>query len=395
MKVAMKSAIITDPPVARRVACIANFFNSATATLTITALLYGFIIAHRLAIHHFDASFFLTAGSAFCRFGQVPPDLTVDTPQGYDGQFYYRLALDPFTNQRTRHGITIDNPPYRQQRILYPALAGVLAFGHVKWLPWTMILVNYLAVCVLGFTAGLFAQAFGRHALWGLVIPFYPGILLSLDRDLTEVLAISFALGALYFLHRGCIILGACTLALAILARETIVILACALFAEWVWQMLRRQARWIGAVLTIPLAAFAAWQLWIFATWGRFGPAKGPIGTPMKYFTVFLNQATRSMPERSLLFWELTLLVGTTLLAASALFGSGLDRGVKLAWIGYLVLTLLLSGAVWVEDWAFMRATVELMVLSSLILMNSRKLTPIYLIFASNLGLSILLAYAR
>ena len=50
---------------------------------------------------------------------------------GYDGQFVYRLALDPFTHAVTAHGITLDNPAYRQQRIATALLAHV-ARGHPR-----------------------------------------------------------------------------------------------------------------------------------------------------------------------------------------------------------------------------------------------------------------------
>jgi hypothetical protein len=70
-------------------------FNSAGAAMAITALFYGLVIVGRLAANHFDPSFFVTAGFEFCSVQQVPHGLTIDTPVGYDGQFYYRLALDP------------------------------------------------------------------------------------------------------------------------------------------------------------------------------------------------------------------------------------------------------------------------------------------------------------
>ena len=44
-------------------------------------------------------------------------DLPVHTgTNGYDGQFYYRLALNSLSHQVTAFHITLDNPPYRQQR---------------------------------------------------------------------------------------------------------------------------------------------------------------------------------------------------------------------------------------------------------------------------------------
>jgi hypothetical protein len=45
------------------------------------------------------------------------------TMHGYDGQFFYRLALEPFSTAERVDGIAFDAPAYRQQRIGYPLLA--------------------------------------------------------------------------------------------------------------------------------------------------------------------------------------------------------------------------------------------------------------------------------
>src|SRR5437870_36042 len=95
--------------------------------LVVVALLYGSFISLRLAEQHADPSAFVTAGDRFCDPQQVPFNLRVlPTSDGYDGQFYYRLALDPFTRTRTAFGIQLDLPAYRQQRIIYPLLVWVL-----------------------------------------------------------------------------------------------------------------------------------------------------------------------------------------------------------------------------------------------------------------------------
>lgn len=356
--------------------------SKAAGVMAITALLYGMDIIVRLVIfptHPFDPSIFIVAGKDTCHFEQIPIPLLHFGLGGYDGQYYFRLAMDPFTNQQAALGIPLDHPGYRQQRILYPALVHALSLGRPQWMPWTMILLDYAAICALGFTAGLFALAFGRHALWGLVIPFYPGLLFSLNRDLTEVLALSLAVAALYLLHRRRILVGAVTLALAILTRESVVVLAGALLAMWGWRMLYRQARWTeGACLMIPLAAFAACQLWIFSTWGSFGigmqAGGGAFGFPLKALGALVASHLSGFPTppRVFLVYELILLIGAPLLAATAVSGSRIDGGVKVAWAAYLAFACVLSGKVWINDEAFLRVLSEMMVLSFLVLLGSR-----------------------
>jgi len=76
-----------------------------------------------------------------------------------------------------------------------------------------MIVVNYLAVCGLAFNAARFAEWFTLPAIYGLMIPFFPGVLLALDRDLPDPLALSLMTWALYLLHARRIEFASCVLA--------------------------------------------------------------------------------------------------------------------------------------------------------------------------------------
>ncbi len=95
--------------------------NSPLFTGVITLIAYLAFLLTRLSLHGGDPSFFVTAGAFFVDRQSAPASLSIlNGSHGYDGQFYYRLALDPFPAQRTNFGITLDVPAYRQQRILYP-----------------------------------------------------------------------------------------------------------------------------------------------------------------------------------------------------------------------------------------------------------------------------------
>ncbi len=373
--------------------------------VTATALLYGVVILGRLAYHQWDASFFVTAGQAFREPSRVPQQLKAGTRYGYDGQFYYRLALNPFTHRRAEYGITIDNLPYRQQRILYPVLVHVLALGKVAWVPWSMIVVNYLAVCWLAFHAAGFAQRFGLPAIYGLALPLYPGILLGVVRDLPDPLAISLMVSSLYLLHSRRIAIGACLLGLAVLTRETIVLLAAALLVHSIRRRLRRQSAWTETLwLMIPLLTYAAWQLWIFARWGTLGAAAGSANLnvfPLKSIALLLIQGVQSALtldsfRRSaaglMVCVELVFLGAMVGLAAITLIPSAVSPGVKIAWFLYLLLGAFLSRAVWAEDWAFMRGCAELIILGFIIMIGARKRPRLLNMLAPTFGIWLALA---
>src|SRR5215469_6833025 len=121
-----------------------------------------------------NISEFVRAELPFAHPGHVPAGLHVFHTNGYDGQFYYRLALDPANLHRTAFGITLDHP-YRLQRIGYPALAWLVSLGHHRLVPIALVLVNVLALAAVGLLGGMLAAESGRHALWGLLLAGYFG----------------------------------------------------------------------------------------------------------------------------------------------------------------------------------------------------------------------------
>jgi hypothetical protein len=143
---------------------------------------------------------------------------------GYDGQFYYFIALDP---TRARH--YIDAPPYRYERILYPMLARFAALEQPAAVPWAMLLINWLAVGggVLALAAWLSRR--GVSPWLALLYGLFPGVLIALQRDLTEPLAYGLVALAVYLFdfggRRGVLASGA-AFGLAALTRETTVLFA-------------------------------------------------------------------------------------------------------------------------------------------------------------------------
>ena len=53
---------------------------------------------------------FILVGRHFATPSQLPPGIPVAPTYGYDGQFFYRLALNPFNLAHTAYGIRVDRP---------------------------------------------------------------------------------------------------------------------------------------------------------------------------------------------------------------------------------------------------------------------------------------------
>src|SRR5690242_7968565 len=109
------------------------------------------------------------AGHTYTHRSQLPPGLLRVPSAGYDGQFYYRLALDPFNWHRTAFGITMDQS-YRYTRIGYPVLAWIFSLGQHQLVPVVLVVLNLFAVAAMAMLGGMFARDAGRHALWGLAL---------------------------------------------------------------------------------------------------------------------------------------------------------------------------------------------------------------------------------
>ena len=122
---------------------------------------------------------FVVAGDRFVRIPAAPAGLPVTHGPGYDGQFFYRLSLRPWTQERTEFGITLDEPAYRQQRIVYPLVSFVVARGGPAVTAWALVGWNLAAAAALGWLGAALARRRGRHALWGLAVAAYPGFVLS------------------------------------------------------------------------------------------------------------------------------------------------------------------------------------------------------------------------
>lgn len=205
--------------------------NFPVCIMLVVAFLYLAFLLAGLKIHQWDPSRFVVAGDRWADREQAPTNLYIyDHSNGYDGQFYYRIALNPFSKKQDDFGIKVDGVAHRNQRILYPFLAWVISLGQPKILPIALILINYLSLCFIGLIGGNYVKKIDRHALWGLVFPLYAGFLFTLSRNLTEILEIAFLLPVFLFMKNRKYILATLFLSLAVLAKETAMLVVVAIF---------------------------------------------------------------------------------------------------------------------------------------------------------------------
>lgn len=203
-----------------------------------------------------------------------------DAPEGtgYDGQFAYYIAVSP-----TAGRYYADYPGYRYSRILYPLAARALAAGDPDLIPFSLILVNWLAVGAGTFALAGWLARRGCSPWWAMLYGFYPGLLTGLQRDLTEPLAYGLVACAIYLLDHGGrhrVLWAGAAFGLAGLTRQSTVVFAAIyivsiLLAGGAGPLLDRVRGNLGRAL--PLAALALVPL---AAWTVFVTAViGPIET--------------------------------------------------------------------------------------------------------------------
>lgn len=351
--------------------------NSPWVVLLITLLLYGTFVQSYLKAQGGDVTAFIVAGSRFTDPDRTLTPLKILPGAGYDGQFYYALALKPNTVIRSQGGVRLDNPPYRQQRILYPFLSWLLAgAGRPERVLWAMVWVNLLGLGWIGWFGARWAQWMGRHALWGVAVPLFPGFLLVLARDLTEIVELAFLCAAVWAYVGNRHSRAAFCLMLAVLAKETALVVVLAAGICTLLSVTGRLYRPRWRFVAWPILAYGAWQIWIWRVWDAFSFSRRTVafnvGAPLSLWQRVLHHLQAAPPTlQRLWIIELVSLGAFALWVWWAIFRSRAPVLVKVAWGIYFLLGLTLRHFLG-GDWAFLRAMSEFYVLGAFILLGAR-----------------------
>jgi hypothetical protein len=354
--------------------------SSRQVVLVALALVVGFVLA-RLALATSIAGF-AVAGDRFVDPALTPDRLPVTSESGgYDGQFVYRLALEPWTHQATEFGITLDNPAYRQQRIATPVLAWAVGLLPGVSALLALLLVNVAALTVAAAFAVRLAVALGRHPLTGLVLAVPAGMPISLGRHLAEPVAWAAVLAGLWYARQRRWPAAAAALTVAVLARETSLVVVAGLAAAELWRLLsgggrgdRRALAW----LALPAAVAVAWQLVLLQVWGVL-PVRS--GGPTNFGGVpvlgVLGTLAAGVPGPAVL----TVVVTAERVGVLALFGyaawalatrrAAATGGEAVAWALSVLMAMALAG--WTSDVQFLRAANEGIGLSVLVALSDRR----------------------
>lgn len=248
------------------------------AALTVATIAVATALARVMVLGHASLGYLVGAGRAYSNPALLPPGVPVRGGTGYDGQFMYRLAHDPFNLHPQAFGIRLDNA-FRVGRIGYPALAWLVsAGGQPTLLPAALMLVSVGALAALAALGASHANAYGLSAAWGVLV-CWPGLLFSVDFDLSEPLEVLLVVAGLMALQRQRPGYAAALLSLAVLTRETALVSVVAVAFWRIPALLRhRRLQHVDLAWVIPPLIFAGWQLVCLALIGEL-PVRSDAGS--------------------------------------------------------------------------------------------------------------------
>lgn len=199
-------------------------------------LFYGFGLTKHIIRHEnkITSLFYFGSNFSFPDIVKTEEFYIYQGSDGYDGQFYVLIAMDPFFSKG--YGSFIDNPRYRYTRILLPFLSYIFALGQTSLIPCTYVLINLAGLALGCFYFTRILRFYGANTFYLLIYAISLGMYIAIKRMLPDALSINLMVIAIYYHlvrnNRGFLI----SITLSILAKETMALVPIAFFLSAVWR---------------------------------------------------------------------------------------------------------------------------------------------------------------
>jgi hypothetical protein len=207
--------------------------------------------------------------TGFYRIGSVLPKSSLlngielfvhEGKRGNDGQLFLALALDPLLLNPTTIS-ALDSPWYRAKRIMYPTVGWLLGLGSPKRIIWSLTLVNLLLIAVIVSLTASWLDHYCQQKAWALSIIAIPSIWMILSISTSDLLCATFSLAALLFYKKQNSKLTTLFMALAILTRETAILLLLVLIFT---AFLEKKYSFLRSIWLAPIP-FAVWNIYLLS----------------------------------------------------------------------------------------------------------------------------------
>jgi hypothetical protein len=277
---------------------------------------------------------------------RIDPDFRTAHAGGYDGQFYWAIALDPLARGSIHRDI--DKPSYRYGHPLYGWLGWLFSAGQRTAAAAALLAVGLASVAVAATAAAWLGRLRGSAGWEGLFVALNAGLVYAATHDLAEPLCAALLLGGLGAYCSGRRRSALVCFALLPLAKEQLIFVPVAVAA---WELWRNRAS-TRSVLPLAAALLPSVCWWVYArihlgAW--FTSGDSALGAPFSgWRRALLDAGVRAYsadPTQNQSGEEtLTVLVVLlALLAVAALFALRLRGPVELIFIPLSVVALCLA----------------------------------------------------
>jgi len=356
--------------------------------------------AYRLALVLFAALVLLkfspqTGFTSLIRFGETWQDrrhsalqnlpiATVPNSNGYDGQFYAQIAIDPLLRGSELER-AIDAPAYRARRILAPAAAALLGLGNPWWTLQAYALLN--VICWFALARLLYDCIDSPHnwvgfARWAGCI-FSVGVLDSVRQSLVDLPAMLLLSFAIHSYAQARTAKTALWLALSNLTRETGLLGTIALNGT---ELFGKPRRWSAVVIIFVAAALPAlWSLYVNQRFSGTSTYEGFVSFSWPMFGIF---SETKLCLRELLHGNFDGRYSFGLLAIGGLLTQAITLwrapDLQSAWwrvgAAYSSLLPFIGVVIWSGYWAVCRYELPMTIAFNLLLPRGRSFWPLWIV---------------
>lgn len=259
------------------------FSPAVVVVLVYVGLLFLFGI-----LYHYQAMSFVHLGTVW---GKHDPNGT----WGYDGQFYYQIAIHPFEAAEF-----MDNAPYRYQRIVYPMAARLLALGKPNLVPYTLLLLNWLSIAISVELLSSLLRARGLSPWFSLGYGLYFGQATALTFDTTEPFTYLIVCTGVWLWSRKKLNWAALLFGVASVSRETAVLFP---LGYAVYFLLRREWKKVVLLTGVSVMPLLVWLAALRVIFGETGITFTPPFEHIPFYGILFHF------QKPRMFWLLIMLM--------------------------------------------------------------------------------------
>ena len=203
--------------------------NKYLSNVNLILFIYLAFTLTLVLIYGFDLSQFVQF-SNLTDLSRIPFEINPKDQTGYDGQFYVRLALNPFELDWAHKNLPENNPSYRYSRIGYPLLLWSVSFFIKNQIIIIAQLLNFILIIMIYFVNRNILKFLNKDTSLAIIFAFFPGYLFCIARVTPEILEVLLLSLAVYFYLRDRLMLFLIVSCFALLTRETSIIFFISMF---------------------------------------------------------------------------------------------------------------------------------------------------------------------